>query len=48
VVPEFEGGLELVHQSLLALGFSDDDAEGYRLAIRDVHYGTAAQYDTVV
>jgi CPA2 family monovalent cation:H+ antiporter-2 len=48
VVPEFEGGLELVHQSLLALGFSNDDAEGYRLAIRDIHYGSAAQYDTVV
>jgi CPA2 family monovalent cation:H+ antiporter-2 len=48
VVPEFEGGLELVHQSLRYLGFSEDDAEGYRLAIRDIHYGAAAQYDTVV
>lgn len=47
VVPEFEGGLELMHQSLLALGFSEDDAEGYRLAVRDVHYGAAAQHETV-
>ena len=48
VVPEFEGGLELVHQSLRALGFSEDDAEGYRLAIRDIHYGAAAQHESVL
>jgi hypothetical protein len=33
---------------LLALGFSDDDAEGYRLAIRDIHYGAAAQHETIM
>ncbi len=42
VVPEFEGGLELMHQALLQLGYSDEDAEGYRLAVRDIHYGTEA------
>ncbi len=48
VVPEFEGGLELVHQSLRFLGFNDDDAEGYRLAIRDIHYGAAAQHERIL
>jgi hypothetical protein len=47
VVPEFEGGLELVHQSLRYLGFSEDDAEGYRFAIRDIHYGLAAQHESI-
>jgi CPA2 family monovalent cation:H+ antiporter-2 len=42
VVPEYEGGLELMRQALLCLGFSDDDVEGYRLATRDVHYGPPA------
>lgn len=42
VVPEFEGGLELMHQALVRLGYSNEDAEGYRLAIRDTHYGTEA------
>jgi CPA2 family monovalent cation:H+ antiporter-2 len=41
VVPEFEGGLELMRQALLQLGYSDDDVDGYRVAIRDVHYGAA-------
>jgi CPA2 family monovalent cation:H+ antiporter-2 len=48
VVPEFEGGLELLHLTLRALGFSEDDAEGYRMAIRDVHYGLAAEHDSIL
>ena len=38
VMPAYEGGLELMRQALLVLGFSDDDVEGYRLAVRDIQY----------
>jgi CPA2 family monovalent cation:H+ antiporter-2 len=38
VVPEYEGGLELMSQALIALGYPAEDAELYRLAIRDIHY----------
>jgi CPA2 family monovalent cation:H+ antiporter-2 len=38
VVPEYEGGLELMSQALIALGYPVEDAELYRMAIRDTHY----------
>jgi CPA2 family monovalent cation:H+ antiporter-2 len=38
VVPEYEGGLELMSQALIALGYPAQDAELYRMAIRDTHY----------
>lgn len=39
VVPEYEGGIELMRQSLVALGFDTDQALQYADAIRDIHYG---------
>jgi CPA2 family monovalent cation:H+ antiporter-2 len=42
VVPEYEGGLELMSQALIALGYPVEDAEMYRLAIRDIHYDIAS------
>lgn len=38
VVPEYEGGLELMSQALIALGYPIEEAELYRMAIRDTHY----------
>ncbi len=38
VVPEYEGGLELMSQALIALGYPVEEAELYRVAIRDIHY----------
>ena len=38
VVPEYEGGLEIMSQALIALGFPAEEAELYRMAIRDLHY----------
>jgi CPA2 family monovalent cation:H+ antiporter-2 len=39
VVPEYEGGIELMRQSLVSLGFDMDQAGQYADAIRDIHYG---------
>jgi monovalent cation:H+ antiporter-2, CPA2 family len=39
VVPEYEGGLELMALALQQLGYAEADAESYRLVMRDVHYG---------
>jgi CPA2 family monovalent cation:H+ antiporter-2 len=39
VVPEIEGGLELMRQSLAALGFDSSEALVYADAIRDTVYG---------
>ena len=39
VVPEYEGGIELMRQSLVALGFDTEQALQYADAIRDIHYG---------
>jgi len=41
VVPEYEGGLELMRQTLLALGFDSEEALHYSHAVRDIHYGDA-------
>ena len=41
VVPEYEGGLELMRQALVALGFDSEEALHYSHAVRDIHYGTA-------
>jgi len=39
VVPEYEGGLELMRQVLVALGFDSEEALHFSHAIRDIHYG---------
>jgi len=39
VVPEYEGGLELMRQTLVALGFDAEEALHYSHAVRDIHYG---------
>jgi CPA2 family monovalent cation:H+ antiporter-2 len=39
VVPELEGGLEIMRQTLLMLGFDADETLAFRRAQRDVHYG---------
>lgn len=41
VVPEYEGGLELMRQTLLGLGFESEEALHYSHAVRDTHYGAA-------
>ena len=48
VVPEYEGGLELMSQALIALGYPAEDAELYRLAIRDIPYdiGSLIHHET--
>jgi monovalent cation:H+ antiporter-2, CPA2 family len=45
VVPEYEGGLELMKQALTKLGFPEDEVEQFRLAIRDIHYGLYKDQD---
>ncbi len=44
VVPEYEGGLELMRQTLMALGFDAEEALHYSHAVRDIHYGDSAQH----
>ncbi|MEX0783997.1 MAG: cation:proton antiporter [Dehalococcoidia bacterium] len=39
VVPELEGGLEIMRQTLLMLGFDAEETMAFRGAQRDVHYG---------
>ena len=39
VVPEYEGGLELMRQTLLGLGYDSEEALHYSHAVRDIHYG---------
>lgn len=39
VVPEYEGGLELMRQALIALGFESEEALHFSHAVRDIHYG---------
>jgi monovalent cation:H+ antiporter-2, CPA2 family len=41
VVPEYEGGLELMRQVLVALGFESEEALHFSHAVRDIHYGDA-------
>ena len=41
VVPEFEGGLELMNQTLSAIGFDAEEALHLTYAIRDIHYQAA-------
>ncbi len=38
VVPEYEGGLELMRLALTTLGFDPEEALHYSLAVRDIHY----------
>jgi len=44
VVPEFEGGLELMRQTFVALGFDAEEALHLSDAVRDIHYA-AAEHD---
>lgn len=46
VVPEYEGGLELMHQALIAIGYDAEEALLLSDAVRDIHY-QAASHDTV-
>ncbi len=39
VVPELEGGLEIMRQTLLMLGFDSEETLSFRGAQRDIHYG---------
>ncbi|HEX6030065.1 MAG TPA: NAD(P)-binding protein, partial [Tepidiformaceae bacterium] len=39
VVPEFEGGLEMMRQTLLSLGFDSEETLLFASAVRDIHYG---------
>lgn len=41
VVPEFEGGLELMNQALIAIGYDPEEALHLTHAIRDIHYQAA-------
>ena len=42
VVPEYEGGLELMRQALIALGYDSEEALHLSHAVRDIHYETGA------
>lgn len=44
VVPEYEGGLEIMRQALVALGFDPQEALHLSNAVRDIHYQAEA-YD---
>lgn len=39
VVPEYEGGLELMRRALVHLGYPEEEVEVFRAAMREVHYG---------
>ena len=41
VVPELEGGLELMRQTLVAIGHDAEEALHFSLAVRDIHYQAA-------
>jgi CPA2 family monovalent cation:H+ antiporter-2 len=41
VVPEYEGGLELMRQALVALGHNTEEALHLSHAVRDIHYQAA-------
>jgi CPA2 family monovalent cation:H+ antiporter-2 len=38
VVPEYEGGLELMSRALVYLGYPEEEAEAFRMAVRDITY----------
>lgn len=42
VVPEYEGGLELMRRSLVTLGFDEDEVMHFSNAVRDIHYNDVA------
>lgn len=42
VVPEYEGGLEIMRQALVALGFDPQEALHLSNAVRDIHYQAEA------
>lgn len=42
VVPEYEGGLELMRRSLITLGFDADEVVHFSNAVRDIHYNDTA------
>ena len=39
VVPEYEGGLQIMRQALVALGYEESEVMRFSLAVRDIHYG---------
>jgi CPA2 family monovalent cation:H+ antiporter-2 len=39
VVPEYEGGLEMMQEALTILGFDRDEAAGFVRVQREIHYG---------
>ncbi|MCC7365195.1 MAG: cation:proton antiporter [Dehalococcoidia bacterium] len=39
VVPEYEGGLALMRQTLVSIGYEPEEALHYASAVRDIHYG---------
>ncbi|MBA4180806.1 MAG: sodium:proton antiporter [Anaerolinea sp.] len=41
VVPEYEGGLELMRRALVTLGFDADEVVHFSNAVRDIHYSDA-------
>jgi len=42
VVPEYEGGLELMRQSLVAIGYDPEESLHLSDAVRDIHYQAGA------
>jgi CPA2 family monovalent cation:H+ antiporter-2 len=47
VVPEYEGGLELMERTLTALGFDSKEALAFMHAQRDIHYGAVGHTSDV-
>jgi len=45
VIPEYEGGLEVLRRSLVTLGFDSDEVIHFSNAVRDIHYGDVGHTD---
>jgi hypothetical protein len=43
VVPEFEGGVEMIHRALVLLDFTEDEATEYAAGLRGLRYAEQAE-----
>jgi len=43
VVPEYEGGIEMIHRTLVLLGFTEDEAVEFAAGVRSLRYAEPAE-----
>jgi hypothetical protein len=43
VVPEYEGGVEMIHRALILLDFTEDEATEYAAGVRSLRYAEPAE-----